>query len=577
MQESNIPKSLIEPSLANLLTSIEAATDLTVQQRRHRACSLRVVAKALGKPPELLPARWTGLRQPISRLHHVQLGMTTKTLANHKANVRTALSWFANEKNVPSRGAPLSPDWACLRDRITHCRTRAELSSPMRFWSAQGVAPEEVDEASLDACMAYRAATTALKVNAAARRRIARAWNRCVGVVPSWPSQKLIEPPPASTLAGPTWEEFPTSLRHGIENYVASLTQVRRISSGRRLLPCKPSTVKVRRAKLVAFVRKAVGIDIPIDSLTSFDELLDPNVVERVFDAYWKDSGEHPSIYLIELSSMLLSIARDNSCLDGAAIARLDDMRARLEEYRPVGLTEKNMAVIRRVLSSDVWRLVARLPWQLMEEANAICDRAPVKAAGLAQLAVAIGILTVFPVRLGNLGAIRIGENLIRPGGLGTPYWLVFSRYDVKNRIQLETFFDADLTELIDDYIQNHLHVLLRGSNEPWLFPGMNGGHKGLATLSAQITKRIQKATGLRITVHQFRHAAAALILRAKPGNYEYVRRILGHRNIQTTINFYIGLETAQATQEFGEMICRELRFDPEAAEMTMLSPTGRR
>jgi len=147
----------------------------------------------------------------------------------------------------------------------------------------------------------------------------------------------------------------------------------------------------------------------------------------------------------------------------------------------------------------------------------------------------------------------------------------------VKNRIQLETAFDADLTELIDDYIQNHLHVLLRGSNEPWLFPGVNGDHKGLATLSSQITKRIQKATGLRITVHQFRHAAAALILRVKPGNYEFVRRILGHRNIQTTINFYIGLETAQATKEFGEMIGSQLRFEPELKEMTVLSPMGRR
>ena len=224
------------------------------------------------------------------------------------------------------------------------------------------------------------------------------------------------------------------------------------------------------------------------------------------------------------------------------------------------------MALIHQVLSSDVWRLVVRLPWLLMREANSIRDRAPMKAAGLAQLAVAIGILTVFPIRLGNLGAIRIGENLIRPGGPGTPYWLVFSRYDVKNRIRLETVFDAELTALIDNYVDKHLHILLRGSNQPWLFPGVTGGHKGLATLSSQITKRIKRATGLRVTVHQFRHAAAALILWANPGNYEYVRRILGHHNIQTTINFYIGLETAQANQEFGELVRSKMRFDPEAA-----------
>jgi len=220
------------------------------------------------------------------------------------------------------------------------------------------------------------------------------------------------------------------------------------------------------------------------------------------------------------------------------------------------------MAVIRQVLGSDVWRRVVRLPWRLMEKANSLQARSPVKAAVLAQLAVAIAILTVFPIRLGNLGAVRIDENLIRPGGPATPYWLVFAKYDVKNRVRLETVFGAELTKLVDDYIQNHLHVLLRGANEPWLFPGLTQSHKNLATLSSQITKLIQKVTGLRITVHQFRHAVAALILKAKPGNYEYVKRILGHRNIQTTINFYVGLETTQATQEFGEMISRFLLED---------------
>ncbi len=63
------------------------------------------------------------------------------------------------------------------------------------------------------------------------------------------------------------------------------------------------------------------------------------------------------------------------------------------------------------------------------------------------------------------------------------------------------------------------------------------------------------KETGIRITAHQFRHAAAAVILRAQPGNYEYARRILGHLNVQTTTNFYAGLETFQAGKHFGELI----------------------
>ena len=81
---------------------------------------------------------------------------------------------------------------------------------------------------------------------------------------------------------------------------------------------------------------------------------------------------------------------------------------------------------------------------------------------------------------------------------------------------------------------------------------------------SEQITAAVLKATGLRLTAHQFRHAAAALMLQNEPGNYEWVRRVLGHKNIQTTINFYIGLETTQASERFGEIVREHVTFDGE-------------
>jgi integrase len=79
---------------------------------------------------------------------------------------------------------------------------------------------------------------------------------------------------------------------------------------------------------------------------------------------------------------------------------------------------------------------------------------------------------------------------------------------------------------------------------------------------SKQITIRIQKATGLRLTVHQFRHAAAAIYLAHRPGDYETVRRLLGHRDIQTTTRFYCGLATLEATEQFGKLIREQIDFE---------------
>jgi hypothetical protein len=65
----------------------------------------------------------------MGRLHHIQMSVTAKTLANHKSNVRAALRWFAKEESAPLRGAPLSPEWALLRDGIVDYRTRANTYS----------------------------------------------------------------------------------------------------------------------------------------------------------------------------------------------------------------------------------------------------------------------------------------------------------------------------------------------------------------------------------------------------------------------------------------------------------------
>jgi integrase len=220
--------------------------------------------------------------------------------------------------------------------------------------------------------------------------------------------------------------------------------------------------------------------------------------------------------------------------------------------------------VIRAVLTDNVWKEVWNLPTKLMEQARNYKDHAPVKAAVTAQVAVAIAILSVAPVRLGNLIRIRLEENLIKPGGLQSPSWLVFPDYDVKNRVHLNYPLAQSLTDLIDEYVHDFRPILLRGSNESWLFPGETGGFKTPAMFSEQISQRIDKAVGLTITVHQFRHAAAAYYLKLHPGHYEAVRQLLGHRNIQTTIRFYTDLEGAQAAMTFADSLRKEMSRELE-------------
>ena len=553
--------TLLEPSFADLIAAIEQAAELSEQRRRHWVCSLRQIAKWLDRPALVIPARWNSVRIPVGHLHHARVGVTAKTLANHTSNVRAALRWFGKEHDVPQQGARLTAEWARFRDRLDD-RMRDRLYSLIRYCSARRVGPVSVDDKTFEEYWRYRAETSGLATHNTMKRFIVRAWNASAALIDGGQPRRLAEPP--IKTAAPAWDAFPQGLRTDLDDYFAGLAKVHRTLNGKRIQPCSPGTIRTRLAELVAMARLAVRqLGVPIASLTSLAALLHPDVVEPVLDAYWKKNGDEPKTGTIDLGKKLLRMARETGCLDQAALDRLDDIRAALEQHRHDGMTPKNLKLIRQVLTEGVWNEVVSLPNFLMQQARLAKDRAPIKAAVAAQLAVAVAILTFAPVRLSNLVGIELGQNLIKPGGLNTPYWLVFPHYDVKNRVDLNFKFDEPLTDLIDEYIHEFRPALLRGSNSSWLFPGEGGKPKSTLMFGKQITTRIQKATGLRITPHQFRHAGAAIYLKHHPGHYETVRKVLGHRDIQTTIRFYCGLETMQATEEFGKLIRQQIEFDP--------------
>jgi Phage integrase family len=556
---------LIETSFMDAIAIIAAAQDLPEQKRRHWTTSLRRIAKVFDKPLEVIPARYSAVRADLAQLHHVPAGLTAKTLANHRSNTKAALLWLAREKGVPEHGAPLTPPWKELQFQIRDRLVRWRLSSLMRFCSASHIAPIEVDEGVVERLMSYRS-QTGMSASDAFRRLVARAWNSNVGNIQGWPARRLIEPP-IKTAVELSWADFPEGLRRDVDRYLDGLTRVRRSRAGQRIRPLKPSTLRTRRAELAAAARMAVKTGVPIETLSSFSALLAPEVVRKILDAYWQQNGETPKVFTIDLACRFIAIAKETKCLDDAACERLDEMRQTLEEHREGGLTDKNIAFIRQVLTSGVWRRVVKLPQAMMIAARAARAYAPVRSAVTAQLAVAIAILTVAPVRLANLASIKLGFNLIKPNGPDSNYWLVFPRYDVKNRVKLEYPLEPSPSRLIDEYIHNFRPVLLRGRNEDWLFPGQRGGAKGKISFGGQITERIYKATGLQPTVHQFRHAAGALILQRRPGEYELVRQLLGHRNVQTTIKFYIGLANIQASEIFSEIVFEHMGDGLEAAE----------
>jgi len=543
-----------EASFADAIAAILASEELDALRKRHWPTSLRQMAAYLDRPLELIPARMAAVAAWIGKLHAERLGVNAKTFANHRANVRACLLWFNRQVAGNGRNAPMDEDYRTLLAKLEDLHVRDCLSPFFRYLSTLGVPPGAVSDALVEAYVAHRRDTGFSIYRTTQLRAMVREWNKAAGEIPGWPRIALSEPEYAARTRGPAWEAFPKGLRDGIEAHCARLAKRHRGYRRLRVKGCEPSSIATRRRELIAAVRKAVQVGVPLDELQSLSDLVKPDIVEQVLDAYWGES-ERPSSYVITLASKFLTIARCDTELPEEEVAQLAEIRSELEPYRSTGLTEKNRTLVRQILQPGIWRDVLDLPSRLMAQARADRRTAPEKAAITAQMAVAIRILTFAPVRMQNLASIVIGQNLVRPGRPGTGFLLTFPDHDVKNHVPLEFPLDEETTRLIDTYIHDHRPYLMRGRNHDCLFPGEDHDQKGSQTLGEQITQRLWKAIGLKVTPHQFRHAAAAIVLRKHPGNYELVRRILGHRNLATTTAFYIGLESVEATRQFGEIL----------------------
>ncbi len=314
---SSTPETSTTPLGAVVLGSIaaiEQAKDLSEQTRRHWTCSLRQIAKWLNRPPAVIPARSQAVRISVAQLHHARVGVTPKTLANHKSNARAALRWFGKEYDVPQRGVRLTPAWARFHEGLDS-RVWQRVSSlatlllgprhrPLRgqnevfesYWRL----PRRNDRLAIEQ---HRQA-----LHGAGPGMPVRLQPEPPGLCSGSRSRPSRRPSPPGKLSRRACAAVSTNISTGSRSPTAALTANvfnRAVRERSRL----------GKAELVAMARMAVRLGVPIEILTSLTALLQPDIVERVVDAYWQRNGEEPKTFTIDLGKKVLRMARETGCL----------------------------------------------------------------------------------------------------------------------------------------------------------------------------------------------------------------------------------------------------------------------
>ena len=440
---------------------------------------------------------------------------------------------------------------------------RLGLSGFLRYCSATGIDPWSVSDTIKESFIVYAKEVQFTVKPRDLHKQVARCWNRAKELVPAWPPIILTVPDFRPKPESLPWDVFLPTFVQDVERYLARLTGQSLLDEDAPDRACKSSTIEHRRTCLRLAASAAVKQGVSIDALRSLADLVSPSVVRVILDHYLAKKDGKVVSFTIDLAERLYSIARVYVKAPDAQnqVLKKYCVKLRAARGRRPGLTAKNITVIRHFKDPGNRARLKALPGKLFDGALKEQD-APIQAAVKAAIALAIQILLVAPMRLANLAALNLEDNIVQVGGIEPSYHLVIPPEDVKNDVPLEYPLPKVVSEMLGIYLRRFRPRLCRSDN-PWLFPGEFDGYKTKGTLSGQIIETIAKELGIRVTPHQFRHLAAAFILEKDPANYEFVRRVLGHKNLQTTIKFYIGLETLEAVRKFSAMALEDVDWSP--------------
>ncbi len=509
----------------------------------------------LGRPAESIPADPALLARWLKAVAPEAAGISKGRWNNVRSLFRAALA--LTRPMLPGRQEqPLSMSWQALYDQLNSIHRQRRLSRLLRWLSGRGIEPLSVTLAHGDEFVTVLKEETLLKDPEATWRDIVWAWNRCREEVPGWPDVTFTFASRRQTYGLP-WMAFPASLKDDVDAYLNRLAGDD-LTEDLPFRPVRPKTRELRERQLRTFASALVQRGRDAATIRGLADIVTIDAFKDGLRFFLERRGG-TSRGIEELASTLKIVAKhwvkaDQTTLDSMTAI----IRNRLSVKRR-GMTAKNRERLRPLDDPAMQLALVRLPQELMRRAESGKLR-PQRAALQAQIAVAIEILLMAPMRMRNLIGLDLDRHLVRPALTRGVLHIVIPREEVKNSEELDYPLPEESASLIGRYLEKHRPLLASAENRA-LFPGPGGGAKSEHTLSSQITleitRNIQTAHARTAEVSQSIDAVAD---NAKETNstaqnvfrssHELARQAESMRAIAD--NFLVCLQSGGATLQWG-------------------------
>ena len=543
-------------SFADLRARILENDALSFPRRREIASAINAAASWFSLPLEMVPASASFLRDRFKHVHPAKVNVSRRRIQN----VRSLLMAGFTAEGITTKLAPymtqMSPAWLALWQMLegsTYHRT--ELSRLFRYCSNQGIRPDDMND---DVSAAYLDAleTEALVTKPRTRHQsVCRVWNKCADLHrgKGWPQIKLTEPRYDDRLYSIDEALVSDGIKKDLDDYLTFLAGDDPFSAHAR--PFKARSLEAVKGHFWRYLSALHYKGVDLTALDHLADLVTKDMFTLGIRWFWERNQNETSKHIGEIAWAVRCYAVKHLTADDETIAFYAEAMKRLRISQQ-GLSDKNQIAMAQFDDPRVVETFVSLPPRLWDKAvamqkTACSDRITKKAHLLVQASVAIEILMFAPMRISNLQGLRLDEHISWQAGRMR---INIPRQQVKNDQALDFLLPESVSKRVKCYIDDCRHHLTTKAN-PYLFPGRNGKPKDRTCLHNQIESTLWNEAGIRLTPHQFRHAAAKILLDAKPGHYEVVRKVLGHKSLTTTYSHYAGAETQAAISLYDDVI----------------------
>jgi integrase len=536
-------------TLATILSALNGLETLSDTRLRDLRSAVKRIADLLGNEPAAITLDLGAISARLSAISPLAVGMTAKRFANIRSDFLAAVT-ACGVRPVTGKRA-LSSAWIRLFERLAGRRAHIGLSRLARYASAHGIKPREINDDVIAGFIAAVRQESLHRHPNKLHRQVTLIWNEAARD----PALGL-QPVTVASFRGPPeridWSLLPAGFRRDVDNYLAWGAGCDPFAPDARPRPLAPDTLRLRRDQIHAAASALVECGTSPTRIRSLSDLVTPANFKSILRRRLERVDGQENTFNYVLGYVLFQIAREWVKVEPPVLAQLKRLASKMPAPM-MGLTDKNKRFLRQFDDPKALLRLVQLPEKLWAEVKR--DTKPnFRTLAKAQTALAIAILTYMPLRVQNLSDLAFDTHLFLRAGRGAISTLELSHGEVKNKRDLAFDIPPSVTKMLLEY-RDVIAPRIIGHRPARLFVKGDGTPKVARSVALLIAHYTKTRAGIVLSPHQFRHLSAKVLLDAQPGSFESVRQLLGHKNGQTTVNAYAGIDSRRAARHHQNLI----------------------